>query len=211
MQNVILNAPSGYLIEEIHRKDLHIHEQQKKIDLLEMELARSKQKIEELLNQLSKCSENGYKSAQGRYWSPEEHQRFLEGLKRYGSKDVKSISLHVGTRNATQVRTHAQKYFLRLEKEKTGEITADASSNDESSFNNNKEKDEQEENDVQEESSDKDPVPTNNDNNTMPPEPSNDEPSPTSTPPVTTNGDAKPPARKPLPTKPKATPEEEGN
>ena len=32
----------------------------------------------------------------------------------YGSKDVKAIANHVGTRNATQVRTHAQKYFLRL-------------------------------------------------------------------------------------------------
>jgi len=31
---------------------------------------------------------------------------------------VKSISMHVATRNATQVRTHAQKYFLRLERER---------------------------------------------------------------------------------------------
>ena len=33
---------------------------------------------------------------------------------RYGAKDVKSIANHVGTRNTTQVRTHSQKYFLRL-------------------------------------------------------------------------------------------------
>jgi len=33
---------------------------------------------------------------------------------RYGPKDVKQISMHVGTRNPTQVRTHAQKYYLRL-------------------------------------------------------------------------------------------------
>jgi len=31
---------------------------------------------------------------------------------------VKSIALHVGTRNATQVRTHAQKYYLRIDREK---------------------------------------------------------------------------------------------
>jgi len=31
---------------------------------------------------------------------------------------VKAIAMLVGTRNATQVRTHAQKYFLRLEREK---------------------------------------------------------------------------------------------
>jgi len=162
MQNVILNTPPGYLYDEIHRKDIHIHEQQKKIDMLEHELARSKQRIEELASQLAKCSENGTKSAQGRYWSPEEHQRFLEGLNRYGPKDVKSISQHVGTRNATQVRTHAQKYFLRLEKEKNGEANTDASPED-GCFNTNKG---EEESDQQEEVLDKDSNPVNNDNNT---------------------------------------------
>ena len=39
-----------------------------------------------------------------RYWTPEEHQRFLTGLKMYGHKDIKAISRFVGTRNATQVR-----------------------------------------------------------------------------------------------------------
>ena len=36
---------------------------------------------------------------------------------RFGRKDVKSIAKYVETRNATQVRTHAQKYFLRMKKE----------------------------------------------------------------------------------------------
>jgi hypothetical protein len=39
-------------------------------------------------------------------------------VEKYGPKDVKSIALHVGTRNATQVRTHAQKYYLRIDREK---------------------------------------------------------------------------------------------
>ncbi len=29
-------------------------------------------------------------------------------------KDVKAIAQFVGTRNSTQVRTHAQKYFMKL-------------------------------------------------------------------------------------------------
>jgi len=58
------------------------------------------------------------KPSQGRYWSQEEHQRFVEAINRFGIKDVKAISAHVGTRNSTQVRTHAQKYFLRIEREK---------------------------------------------------------------------------------------------
>ncbi|KAA8493120.1 Myb-like protein I [Porphyridium purpureum] len=52
-----------------------------------------------------------------RYWTAEEHDRFLDGLNIYGSKDIKGIARHVGTRNATQVRTHAQKYYLRLSRE----------------------------------------------------------------------------------------------
>lgn len=56
------------------------------------------------------------KAGQTRYWTPAEHQRFLEGLAKYGPKDVKAISEYVATRTATQVRTHSQKYFLRLAK-----------------------------------------------------------------------------------------------
>lgn len=52
-----------------------------------------------------------------RYWTPPEHKRFLEALKKFGPKDVRAIATYVGTRNATQVRTHAQKYFLRMARE----------------------------------------------------------------------------------------------
>ncbi len=38
-----------------------------------------------------------------RYWLPDEHQRFLTGLKMYGHKDIKSIARFVGTRSSTQV------------------------------------------------------------------------------------------------------------
>jgi len=54
---------------------------------------------------------------QPRYWTQEEHQRFLEALEKFGTRNVRAISEYVGTRNATQVRTHAQKYFLRLTRE----------------------------------------------------------------------------------------------
>jgi SHAQKYF class myb-like DNA-binding protein len=59
-----------------------------------------------------------YKPSQSRYWTAEEHERFLEAIKRFGEKDVKNIAALVGSRNPTQVRTHAQKYFLRLERDK---------------------------------------------------------------------------------------------
>jgi len=56
------------------------------------------------------------KPQQSRYWTTEEHERFLEALKLYGNKDVKAISNHVGSRNTTQVRSHAQKYFQKMDK-----------------------------------------------------------------------------------------------
>ncbi|KAM0023161.1 putative transcription factor MYB-HB-like family [Helianthus debilis subsp. tardiflorus] len=47
-------------------------------------------------------------------WSVEEHKRFLQGLEIYGKGDWRSISrMMVVTRTATQVASHAQKYFLR--------------------------------------------------------------------------------------------------
>ncbi|KAK1860626.1 hypothetical protein I4F81_003214 [Pyropia yezoensis] len=47
----------------------------------------------------------------------EEHQRFLDAMERFGPKDVRAIAAYVGSRNATQVRTHSQKYTLRLQRE----------------------------------------------------------------------------------------------
>ncbi|KAI7758072.1 hypothetical protein M8C21_017378 [Ambrosia artemisiifolia] len=47
-------------------------------------------------------------------WTVEEHKIFLHGLEVYGKGDWRSISrMMVVTRTATQVASHAQKYFLR--------------------------------------------------------------------------------------------------
>jgi len=61
--------------------------------------------------QLKKGSKNV--TASGRYWMEEEHTKFLEGVQMFGFKNVRMVASHVGTRNATQVRTHTQKYLLR--------------------------------------------------------------------------------------------------
>jgi SHAQKYF class myb-like DNA-binding protein len=48
-------------------------------------------------------------------WTEEEHKLFLIGLQRYGKGDWRSISRNaVVSRTPTQVASHAQKYFLRL-------------------------------------------------------------------------------------------------
>jgi SHAQKYF class myb-like DNA-binding protein len=69
---------------------------------------------EKLQRDADEDSSDACKSSQSRYWSDEEHCRFLEAIQKCGHKDVKSIAAYVGTRNTTQVRTHAQKYFMRL-------------------------------------------------------------------------------------------------
>ncbi|XP_022753753.1 transcription factor SRM1-like [Durio zibethinus] len=48
-------------------------------------------------------------------WTAEEHRLFLIGLQKYGKGDWRSISRNaVVSRTPTQVASHAQKYFLRL-------------------------------------------------------------------------------------------------
>lgn len=50
-------------------------------------------------------------------WSAEEHNLFLKGMQMYGRK-WKKISYLVKTRTDVQIRTHAQKYFQKINKSK---------------------------------------------------------------------------------------------
>jgi len=48
-------------------------------------------------------------------WTKEEHQMFLKGLKSHG-KIWKKIAIMIPTRTVIQIRTHAQKYFQKVER-----------------------------------------------------------------------------------------------
>uniref|UniRef100_A0A0D9WD54 Uncharacterized protein n=1 Tax=Leersia perrieri TaxID=77586 RepID=A0A0D9WD54_9ORYZ len=48
-------------------------------------------------------------------WSDEEHNRFLHALMMFG-RDWKRIELFVATKTAIQIRSHAQKHFLKARK-----------------------------------------------------------------------------------------------
>ena len=48
-------------------------------------------------------------------WTKKEHELFLEALKKYG-KEWKKVAAIVKTRTVVQTRTHAQKYFQKVQK-----------------------------------------------------------------------------------------------
>lgn len=55
-------------------------------------------------------------SRQNGRWTKEEHRKFVEAVKLYG-KNWKRVEEHVATRTGAQIRSHAQKFFNRIEKE----------------------------------------------------------------------------------------------
>lgn len=66
-------------------------------------------------NHGSKVSKSDQERRKGIAWTEDEHRLFLLGLDKYGKGDWRSISRNfVVTRTPTQVASHAQKYFIRL-------------------------------------------------------------------------------------------------
>ncbi|MCO5557787.1 hypothetical protein L7F22_011358 [Adiantum nelumboides] len=49
-------------------------------------------------------------------WTEDEHQKFLDALKLHG-RAWRRIEEHIGTKTAVQIRSHAQKFFSKLERE----------------------------------------------------------------------------------------------
>lgn len=64
----------------------------------------------------AKSKNQGDRPAQPRFWTPEEHAKFLQAAKMFGYGNAHGIAKYVGTRTVAQVRTHTQKYFVKLEK-----------------------------------------------------------------------------------------------
>lgn len=54
------------------------------------------------------------RAGQTRYWTQEEHERFLEAVAQYGEKAYVAISNFVESRTPKQVRTHAQKFQMKM-------------------------------------------------------------------------------------------------
>lgn len=66
-------------------------------------------------NSGGRASRSDQERRKGIAWTEDEHRLFLLGLDKYGKGDWRSISRNfVVTRTPTQVASHAQKYFIRL-------------------------------------------------------------------------------------------------
>jgi SHAQKYF class myb-like DNA-binding protein len=59
-------------------------------------------------------------SSNGKAWTREEHDRFLEGLELFPSGPWKEVAAYVGTRTTRQTMTHAQKYREKIARRKRG-------------------------------------------------------------------------------------------
>ncbi|KAJ4843887.1 hypothetical protein Tsubulata_024365 [Turnera subulata] len=53
-------------------------------------------------------------------WTDQEHDKFLEALQLF-DRDWKKIEAFVGSKTVIQIRSHAQKYFLKVQKNGAGE------------------------------------------------------------------------------------------
>ena len=65
-------------------------------------------------------------------WTDAEHEAFLRGLQLYG-REWKKVAAHIPTRTSAQVRSHAQKHFVKLQRDEDALGVVSSSSNARSS------------------------------------------------------------------------------
>ncbi|AES99134.1 putative transcription factor MYB-HB-like family [Medicago truncatula] len=85
--------------------------------------------VQKLLDQFSCGNDHALKARkpytitkQREKWTDEEHKKFLEALKLYG-RAWRKIEEHVGTKTAVQIRSHAQKFFSKINRDTDGNDT----------------------------------------------------------------------------------------
>ena len=71
-------------------------------------------KVEERAASRASSDKDPSKIAVGR-WTDEEHTLFLEALESFPYRAWKKIATRIETRTVVQIRTHAQKYYQKLQ------------------------------------------------------------------------------------------------
>ena len=116
----VLNTSSknDFLSKKIKFHIDYIHKEKEKFNVLN-EIYSSKVKKNKKIKNISSKEEIN----EGR-WEPDEHLRFLEAINNYGN-EWKEVQKYVATRTCNQVRSHAQKYFLKLKTFKDSSLGID--------------------------------------------------------------------------------------
>lgn len=99
VKSAIVESGSTYIISDVAKKEK-----------TKPSLKRKKRNYESIAK--TKATKGIYNTGR---WTRLEHFRFLEALKMYG-KEWQKVQQHVHTRTSTQARSHAQKFFGKLEK-----------------------------------------------------------------------------------------------
>ena len=94
-------------------KDISIHSQNSEIQNINSQSINLCKKINEQFKNKNIIKKNKINS-KGR-WIKEEHIRFIKGCLLYGN-DWKKVEKYVKTRTSTQIRSHAQKFLIKLKK-----------------------------------------------------------------------------------------------
>ena len=94
-------------------KDISIHSQNSEIQNINSQSINLCKKINEQFKNKNIIKKNKINS-KGR-WIKEEHIRFIKECLLYGN-DWKKVEKYVKTRTSTQIRSHAQKFLIKLKK-----------------------------------------------------------------------------------------------
>lgn len=100
VKNNSAKSSTSYAITEVRQKDKSKNTAVK----------RKKRNYESIAK--AKATKGHYNSGR---WTRLEHFKFLEALKIFG-KEWQKVQQHVFTRTSTQARSHAQKFFVKLDK-----------------------------------------------------------------------------------------------
>ena len=69
--------------------------------------------LKKKLNLKTEKGDRGSGNSNGGRWSKEEQHKFAEAVLQYGN-EWKKMQAHISTRNLTQIRSHAQKFLMKL-------------------------------------------------------------------------------------------------
>ena len=117
ISSTIESAPKSLASPELPARELAQSSEQKAAAVVvdftpsEEDKQPKKRGVETALDRESVMGKEEKKSKMGK-WDEDEHARLLEALHKYGNLWHK-VREHVGTRTATQIRSHTQKHFLK--------------------------------------------------------------------------------------------------